>query len=711
LTFLVRLYNHLNKKVIAFEKNKQNSAQSKPFASLEAHQKSEGNQMPFAASGALLRATTALAMTATAASAQESDFLGTIVLGESKREVQTQTATPLTVIDQREIDDRQAGTIAELIDSVPGVALVNGSTPSGSGINIRGFGANGTFGTDQKVAILVDGATVGSEEIYRIGTQLFTDPSLYREVEVIRGTVGSFEFGTGIVGGVVRLETKDASDFTGGEPGFAFDQTFDEWSNGSGFASSSILAWQPTERAEFLLNYSFRRQDTQTDGGGDEIGNSAYDLPSWLAKSRLRFGEDDAHSLELSYSATTAAERDVPYDTFIVTTDIFGNVDRDIVSETAALTYGFDPIGNDLVDLEITLSYANQEIEQEFIPGSSTLPTAPPFGFPVVNADHQFETTKLTAKNTAFLTTGMIGHELRTGIELIRRERLDAASAPGGTDNRLAFFAVNEMSVGPNLTVSPALRYETSSIEAELDDGTEVAYTNDALVGGLSLRYAFDNGFSVFASGAYTENLPILDDLEDPALMEQSEKARTWEIGAAYDAAGVFAAEDSISLKATAYDTLLWDVTSYAAFGGLRVDEVALQGLEVEASYAMASGLYLDLGANISVGEETLSDGSTGDWRNGTADSARLTVGKRFEEELDLSWELVAAAEKTIGAERFPGYAVHNLRATWTPERGLLEGTEVRFGIENAGDLDYTPALATRPAPGRNFKLTLSRTF
>ena len=676
--------------------------------------------MPSVRRGAVLRATTALAVTASAAQAQEGDFLGTITLGESKREVQTQTATPLTIIDQREIDDRQAGTIAELIDSVPGVALVNGSTPSGSGINIRGFGANGTFGTDQKVKILVDGATVGAEEIYRVGTQLFTDPTLYREVEVIRGTVGSFEYGTGIVGGVVRLETKDAADFTGGAPGLAFDQTLDLWSNGGGFAASSILAWQPTERAEFLLNYSWREQDTQTDGAGDDIGNSAYALPSWLAKARLTFGDDDAHTLSFSYSETTSAERDVPYDTFVVTGDVFGNVDRDIVSQTAALSYGYNPPGNDLIDLDVTLSYANQEIEQDYVPGSSTCAGGPPFpcgfpfppgGFPVVNADLQFETTKLTAKNTAFFTTGAISHELRAGVELIRRERLDAASAPGGTDDRFAVFAVNEMSVGPNLTITPALRWETSSIEAELDDGSRVSYDNDALVGGLSVRYAFDSGLSVFASGAYTESLPILDDLETPALMEQPEKARTWEAGLAYDALDVFGEGDALAFKATAYDTFLWDVTSYQGLGTPDVTEVDLQGLELEASYAMASGLYLDLNANLVSGEEKLSDGATAEWRNAPADTARLTLGKRFGDELDLSWELVAARGETYEGDHTPGYAVHNLRATWAPQEGWLEGAELRLGIENAGDRDYTPYLATRPAPGRNVKLTLSKTF
>ena len=106
---------------------------------------------------------------------QDEGFLGTVELGQGKREVQTATATPQTVITQDELNDRQAGSVAELIDSVPGVTLVNGSRPQGSGLNIRGFGATSSYGTDQKVQIMIDGASTGSEELYRIGTQL---PSL-----------------------------------------------------------------------------------------------------------------------------------------------------------------------------------------------------------------------------------------------------------------------------------------------------------------------------------------------------------------------------------------------------------------------------------------------------------------------------------------------------------------------------------------------------
>ncbi|MEO1239503.1 MAG: TonB-dependent receptor plug domain-containing protein, partial [Pseudomonadota bacterium] len=276
---------------------------------------------------------------ATPALAQEGEFLGTIALGESKREVQTDTATALTVVDQEEIDDRQASTIAQLVDSGPGVSLVNGSTPAGSGINIRGFGANSTFGTDQKVAVIVDGASVGSEELYRLGTQLFTDPALYKSVSVVRGTVGSFAYGSGVVGGVVQLDTKDASDFTGGEVGFNARQTLQFSSNGDGISASSILAYQPSEDLEFLLNYTHRQQDIQTDGNGDEIGASDFFLPSYLLKGRYTFGQNRDQTVTFSYSDTSTDEENVLYDTFQTTADAFGRVNRETQTQTAVIRY------------------------------------------------------------------------------------------------------------------------------------------------------------------------------------------------------------------------------------------------------------------------------------------------------------------------------------------------------------------------------------
>ncbi|WP_246032885.1 TonB-dependent receptor domain-containing protein [Falsirhodobacter xinxiangensis] len=645
------------------------------------------------------------------------DTLLAPIIVESKREVATDTAAPVTTIDQREIDDRQAGTIAELIDSVPGVTLMNGSTPSGSGINIRGFGANGTYGTDGMVLIQVDGATQGAEELYRLGTQLYTDPALYKEVEVGRGTVGSFEYGSGVIGGRVQLRTKDASDFTGGVPGWAGRQTLEFGSNGDGITSSSILAWQPTEDLEFLGQYVWRDQDRQDDGDGNWTGGEAFTLRSALLKGKYTFGAAKDQAVTLSWNDSDTPERDVPYDMMGLGAGSFGNVDRDVKMQTAILLYEWDP-ASALIDLEANLSRSRQKIDSTYILGSSPNDQ----GMALGDADHDTTTTKLTVKNTARFAAGG-DHTLRTGFEVIDRDRVSASSAPGGTDKRFALFAVDDVEIG-RWTISPSLRYETQKLEtSEAAIGTfGTEFDNDALMGGISARYAFDNGVAVFASVAHTELLPILDDYTAAGLangwMNQSQAARSWELGASYGGGDLFAAGDAFAIKGNLYRTDIRDMTTYSG-----IEQVEMKGLELEAAYSLESGFYTDLNLNITEGDQFVTaQGDWNYWSNAAADRLRLTVGQRFGDELDLSWEAVANARfdrvnpttfmgvTTPGVET-PGGVVHNIRASYTPQSGVLAGTELRLGVENLFDRDYRPRLATRDAAGRNIKFTIAKAF
>ncbi|SPJ30696.1 TonB-dependent heme receptor A [Falsiruegeria mediterranea M17] len=671
----------------------------------------------------LIGSASCLSLVAGLAAAQETgeddEFLGTIELGESKREVQTSTAVPVTNIDQEEIDDRQASTIAELIDSVPGVTLVNGSTPQSSGISIRGFGADGTYGTNPRVLITVDGATTGGEEIYRIGNQLFTDPSLYKSVSVIRGTVGSFEFGSGVVGGVVQLETKDASDFTGGEIGTRFRQTLEAQSNGTGWASSSILAFQPTEDAEFLLNYTYRDQDQYEDARSNTITGTDFKDYSFLAKGRYTFGTDREHAVSTWYNVTHSNDKDVPYDILGASSGggfYFGNVDRVVDSRTAGLRYAFTPAGNDLVNVEATLTYTEQDIDSTYIPGSCS-------GFPgcdnavsnLLNADHNYKTTKLTVKNSSFFQTGSASHDLRFGVEFINRERADANSAPGGTDRRWAIFAVDDIEVTDALTLTPALRYESQKVKGtdEISPGATLPYNgefdNSALMGGLSVRYEFNSGFAVFASAAYTEVFPIIDRLDKPSSVWVPEKGTTYEAGFSYLRDDLFSTGDRLAFKLNYYDTALKDVRAT----GNVLTEVDVSGVEIEASYAHSSGFYVDLNGTKASGDQTAPGGTTTDWIFAPVGSVALTVGKNFSQALDVSWEVVAAEGTNAinGSGYLGGYAVNNLRATYRPQNGVFAGTEVRVGIENILNKQYQTQLSTRPAAGRNFKLTVAKTF
>ncbi|MCL4068611.1 TonB-dependent receptor plug domain-containing protein [Pseudomonas sp. GX19020] len=638
----------------------------------------------------------------------EAEALGTIIL-DTKRDVATDTGVAVTTIDQAEMDDRQASTIAELISSVPGVTLINGATPLGGGINIRGFGAGNTYGTNQKVLITIDGATQGSEELYRIGTQLFTDPELFKSVSVMRGTIGSFEYGSGVVGGIVQLETKDASDFTGGEIGYKLRQGLSFNSNGDGITSSTILAWQPSENAEFVANYIWRRLGEQVDGNGVDLGAEGFKTPSWGLKGKFTFGQERDQFVSLSLANSTMAERDVPYDA--IGGNAFGNVDRDVESRNAVLTYGWNPLDNDLVDLRVILSYADQQID------STSVPYVPTDG--LRNADHRYETTKLTVKNTARFTFGSIENELRAGVEFIRKDRKTASSAPGGTDDRTAFFLINKFDFGNGLTITPAMRYETQDITYKGLPQARIPVTNfdnDALMGGVDVRYEFANGAAVFGSVAYTEGLPILDDFENQNqawvggsranYMTINEQSRTVEIGASWRTADLFSAGDAFSIKGNIYDTNVWNATSEPSTAW-----IAGTGFELEAAYSMESGYYGELSTSIvNFESKTIQLVDRPNYAQTPPNSVRVVAGKRWDRELDLSWEMVAYDRYDESVIR-PGFAVHNLRATYRPQEGVLEGTEIRFGVENLFDRDYMQALATRNGPGRNFKVGIIKTF
>jgi hemoglobin/transferrin/lactoferrin receptor protein len=665
-----------------------------------------------------------MAVGATPLAAQEETsggFLGTLVLTGGKRDIAVGSAVSQTVVDEEEIQDRQASTVAQLVDAIPGVTLLNGATPQGSAITIRGFGANNSFGSDQKVAIQVDGASVGSEELYRVGTQMFTDPLLYRKVEVLRGTIGSFAYGSGVVGGVLKMETKNASDFTGGVPGFALGQSLEFNSNKEGFASSTTFAWQPNESAEFLLNYTHRKAGNYEAGDGKAVTNSKFETPSYLVKGKFTFGQDNDHSLTFSTQSTVSDEKDVPYDQFGTTGGAFGKVDRKTDTRQSVIEYNWNPSSSDFINLTANLSYADQKIDMTSVPYSARSALR--------NANHRYQTTKLKVSNKAEFATGGISHNLDMGIELIKRDRADMvlASAPGGTDNRFAFYAIDEMSIG-NLTVTPALRYETSTIEASsvraLTGNAKAKYENDAWMGGLAAAYDFDSGFSVFGSAAYTEGLPIIDDLGTSfrnftrisatydKRAQTTEKSRTFELGASYTGDDVFGTGDSLTVRGNIYKTKMWDITSYAGLG-----KVETEGFELEASYNVASGLYFDLGMHVGEGKEYTTAGTGRTWRNEAADRTSLTIGKKWGDTVDLSWEVVNNRDVRIQSGRSYAAAadttVHNLRATYRPSGGALEGTEVRFGIENLTDLDYNGHLssASRKAPGRTFKLGLSKVF
>ncbi|SLN60373.1 TonB-dependent heme receptor A precursor [Aquimixticola soesokkakensis] len=656
----------------------------------------------------------------------EDMFLGTIVIGESRRGIQTDTADSVTVITQEEIDARQASSMAELLDSVPNVALVNGSQPQGAAVSIRGLGTqSGTYGTDGKVAVVVDGVASGAEEIYRNGAMMALEPELFRTVTVTRGPAESFRYSSGAIGGTIEAETKEASDFLDGDDTFALRQKLGYESNGNGYSTSTILAFAPDSKLDVIAFLGYRSVGDRKDGSGTTQDATGFDQPSALLKANYAF--NDAHKLTFSVSYNEVPEYDVPYNAYLPSwSDTL--VDRETKDSTAYLAYRYNPIDNDLINVEARLTYKKEDMRIFDVAGTSTSG--------IYNADHSTETYALRLENEARFATGALGHSLLTGVEVKQRERSSTllagdyigyndASAPGGYDTSFSLYVTDEIALGDKLTLTPQLRYEEQTLRSEGNDYDAVSYTTvygvpdgatyraKATTGALSARYELTPDLAVFGSAAYNENLPILDDLRSDAYREQSEKARTFELGLSYDAVSVLTGSDALRAKFTAFDTAIWDGTTYSG-----VDSARLKGAEVELSYVHPS-FYADVNAARTRGT---INGTDEDYKWAPADALQVTLGKKMlAEQLDLSVEAKHAWAQNrtpdTNATYYPGtvpsqaYTVYTVSAGYTPNAGLAEGIEFRATVENLFDETYRPYLSTRNATGRSLKLSLSKTF
>ena len=58
--------------------------------------------------------------------------------------------------------------------------------------------------------------------------------------------------------------------------------------------------------------------------------------------------------------------------------------------------------------------------------------------------------------------------------------------------------------------------------------------------------------------------------------------------------------------------------------------------------------------------------------------------------------------------EETPGYVVHDLSGSWKIPRYLLEGLELKFGIDNIADKRYRKHLSQLDEAGRNLKASLT---
>jgi hemoglobin/transferrin/lactoferrin receptor protein len=666
-----------------------------------------------------------------------------IVVGAGQEKVAVDTPSAVTVLDQSDIDSVQPETIAEIIRAIPGVNVTGSDRLLGQSFNIRGIGAPENSGDGGRIIVNVDGAQKFYEQ-YRMGS-FFSEPELYKRVEVLRGPAFSTLYGSGALGGVVNFETKDASDFIADGQNGALRLKGSWNSNGDGYLGSSVLAQRMGENAEFLLTGNYRASDPYTSGDGDEVIGTNFEAWSGLAKGTFKVGDEG--TLRLSYQQWDSDLEDQELSQ-TSTAAFFGLIDRHVIDRTAIASYENPFSDNDMLDVKISASYSDTSNEQR---DADLRAACSPGSFAVVcDSDYAFETWQFNGQNTMEWAGDSWTNHLTIGSQTTYQTRVADAFFndggqfpvtfhPEGTDLKTGIFVQNEFVWDERLTIIPGMRADWHRLtpESELDHPS----TDDtAFSPKIAALYKINDTLSVFGSIAHTERFPTIDEVFStassastflPSLDLEKEKSNNFEAGLALSGFDLVQAGDSGQLKVTSFyndvkDLIALNRPLLPGFndkpGFINIDNAELYGFEVESAYD-ADYVFANASYSYVVGKNKDTDtylttvaphelaftlgGKVPDYAITFGWTARIVAGPR-DSERDRDSPPPSDPNSTRFAEAFD---VHNIFLTWKPQDGQFAGWEAEAGVDNLFDRQYKEFLMNDDAKGRTFKVSLAKQF
>ncbi|MET0366124.1 MAG: TonB-dependent receptor [Sphingobium sp.] len=673
-----------------------------------------------------------------AADEQTTSFsLDRLIVSAGAEKVAIDTPQAVTALDQEDIDQQQASTIGDLLEGMPGVNIQGGVSQLGQGINIRGLGA-GIGESDNRVVIVVDGVQKFFEQ-YRMGA-FFSEPELYKRVEVLRGPASSTLYGSGALAGVVNFTTKDASDFLKDGDRIAVRLKGATETNSEAKTLSGIVAFQPVKDLELLGTYNYRTSSDYRDGNGAVVPSSKNESKSWLGKARYNIGGDRKHAIWASYQDWISDSPQL-YDQVAAQT---GNaiMRRKVHDKTAVVGYLNDFKGSKWLNVEAQVGFTDSlvhQTESDFLTNAGQAYLYTDFGYKGWQAKVQ-NTSEFDLGGdwqTFLILGGQWNYQKRTNPRVTNSGTVisGATTHPEGNMSRYGVFGQLEIIWSDKLTIMPGIRVDWTDLRP---GATYVAPTSAAVStavkdtshSGVSPKiaalYNVTPWFGIFGSVARTIRLPNIDETFtrtatvafSPNL--RPEKSDNYEVGFTLSADGLLGHNDRLRAKTTLFQNDVNDLIQtfstvpvsarngsyFQNYGDWR-----LKGIEVEAEYG--------IGGFFARGNASFIDGrnrTTGAYLNTVpANDYRLTLGySDAATGLSGGWtgEFAERQDKVSTASlATPGYTVHSVFLTFRPQSGAAKGVEFRITADNIFDTYYRRHLSQLAAEGQTFKFTFANTF
>ncbi len=620
-------------------------------------------------------------------------------------------------VDQAQIERRMSSSPNDLLFGIPGATMQTDSQRVGSSVNIRGLQ---DFG---RVAVLTDGARQDFQ-ISGHGTQslVFIDPMLVKQVDVIRGPVAN-TYGSGAIGGVVMIETKDAEDFLHSDENWATSLMGQYETNGRGWTTSATGAYRFSDAFSVLGNIVYRDYGEYKDGGGNTVEGSAFDVLSGTIKATARPTENS--KLQLGWVGAK--------DDWNTAGDIQG---FDLRQNTFTGRYNIKDDQEKWLDLNINLSYNRTFLGQTYLkapdykvfdPTTGSLIYDPAVGdaslLPLGDqTTYKLGTVGVDIWNTSRFETGQTAHELTYGGDWVRDDVV--TKDPSGSQDtytpsgkrRVSGAYIQDKLTWNWLEIIGGLRYDNYKLDSDTHNSSGhrlspritvgVSPFQDGMLDGLQVYGTYAEGYrspsitETLMNGLHPAGLPF-PFLPNPGL--KPETARTWEAGVNYKKDGVFRGGDALRLKAAYFHNDIDDYISLATvfppypgcsyFFCAQYQNYAnakIEGFELESLYDASWG-YLGLSASFINGHTVSYDGVREDLT--TVPSSQVTgqLGLRFLEDKLLVGTEVQYNGKPRGNEFAKDYTLVNAFASYR----VNDNFKLDFRVDNIFDKKYFNALNT----------------
>ena len=672
-----------------------------------------------------------------------------------------ETPSAVTAIDGEDMDRLQPLTYEDLLIDVPGL-VIQGGRGVAQEPNIRGF-------QDEQVVIRVDGARQNFDLQHR--GRFFVDPALLKQVEVLRGGASSM-FGSGALGGVISLETKDASDIL--KPGETWESQVNVGFNTQGSeALRAVTAAFTQENLDVVAFFSQRlMQIDLQDGDNDPILDSAVNNLNGMLK--LTMTPNDNHKLSIDgriYTDNGQVPNTANQDTSSTTLRENRLVDRDLNHQQYRIKWDYTPFDNELVNLS-TLIYYNQTRSEER--RVSILSGEDKRRFDIT----EMSTVGVEVTNSSHVDFGKIPVTFAYGLEFFKDDHQATRNgeirigSPTAQRSFYAGFTQAELSLSPEFTLSSGLRYDAFS----LDPPDNFSLRNEsALSPWLALNWQFSDHLQfftnvsqafraptlteIYAQGTHfrVENAgripqigrdgrPVIDPVTRRPIMIgfdidnqfvpnpdlKSEKATQIEIGTRYQRSNVAAVGDQLLLSANGYystvDNYIETFSPELGFtpprgpGNATINtgtatrnvNAVLYGLEAEMLYD-AQHWFTSTNLTIPRGSEKDSSQQLG---NIPQDRVSVTVGLKPNPQWEIGLRSTVAGERDVSDEDDDlGLIATDSFVTFDTFANLRLGDDpasgalVSFGIDNITNQKYKLHPNILNSPGRSVKLNTQFTF